>query len=97
MAEGSLLNLITFGYAGRYEAAATRAEGANSALRPLELKTQGQAELIARIAKRLAADEVLVEITQLADRQVFVTRLQRRSGWRTPSGVAPVKSDSSGL
>lgn len=78
MAEGSLLNLITFGFAGRYEAAATRAEGASSALRALECETQGQAELLARIAKRLAAGEVLVEIAQLADRQVFVTRLQRR-------------------
>ncbi|NVJ27332.1 hypothetical protein HUW62_39565 [Myxococcus sp. AM011] len=78
MAEGSLLNLITFGYASRYEAAATRAEGASSALRALEVETQGLAELLARIEKRLAAGEVLVEIAQLADRRVFVTRLQRR-------------------
>ncbi len=78
MAEGSLLNLITFGFAGRYEAAATRAKGASSALRALERESQGQAELLARIARRLAAGEVLVEIAQLADRQVFVTRLQRR-------------------
>ncbi|AEI65372.1 hypothetical protein [Corallococcus macrosporus] len=78
MVEGSLLNLITFGYAGRYEAAATRAEGANNALHALELKIRGQAELLARIAKRRAAGEVLVETAQFADRQVFVTRLQRR-------------------
>ncbi|MFB1482973.1 hypothetical protein [Corallococcus sp. RDP092CA] len=78
MAEGSLLNLITLGYAGRYEAAATRAEGMSSALHAIERETQGQAELLARIEKRLAAGEALVEIAQLADRQVFVTRLQRR-------------------
>ncbi|WP_256434740.1 hypothetical protein [Myxococcus sp. CA051A] len=41
MAAGSLLNLISFGYAGRYESAATRAEGASSTLRTLEIDTQG--------------------------------------------------------
>ncbi|ATB46020.1 MULTISPECIES: hypothetical protein [Myxococcaceae] len=46
MAEGALLNLITLGYAGRYEAAATRAEGAGSALRALEVETQGQADYL---------------------------------------------------
>lgn len=42
MAEKNLLNLITFDHAGRYEAAATRAEGTSSALRAPKLETQGQ-------------------------------------------------------
>lgn len=76
--EGSRLNLITLGYAGRNEAVTIRAEGASSALHALEFETRSHAELLARIVKRLAASEGLVEIALLADRQVFVTRLQRR-------------------
>ncbi|CAM4540728.1 hypothetical protein MYXA107069_35670 [Myxococcus xanthus] len=56
MAEGSLLNLVTFGYTGRYEAAATRAEGASRALQALGLKTQSQDSAIRNDSRQCVAD-----------------------------------------